>query len=420
MTNDPRFERQLPNLLEDLYLGPSPDYRNDVLARVARTRQRPAWTFPGRWLPMVDFVSHPPAIRRVPWRLIAVIAMIALLIAASAAAYIGSRPRLPTPFGPAANGLVAYSQANTVYTADPVTGSPRAIFTGTTLVNDPWFSSDGTRIAFEEDVPTDSTAGRLFVADADGSNVAEVTPKPISHLQNWDFSTDGRSVVVTAADSGLGSISVAASDGSGVQRLSLGTLSAGNATFRPGGSDILFIGTDPFGAQGLYLIGSDGNHLRTIVPTVVGENFFGDPVWSPDGSHVAFVLSDANKTHIHIVDPNGKQDRLLFSANMPVGQIFDAWPVWSPDGTKLVVQRGDGTTGHYAVARADGTGPVVDIQTPMGGNGANYQWAPDGSVILARPNDDPKRWQLWDPLAGTAKPAPVNAVSFPTWQRLAH
>ena len=52
MTSEARFERQLPAILEDLYLGPSPDYRDEVLATAVRTRQRPAWTFPGRWLPM--------------------------------------------------------------------------------------------------------------------------------------------------------------------------------------------------------------------------------------------------------------------------------------------------------------------------------------------------------------------------------
>ena len=31
MTTEARFERQLPAILEDLYLGPSPDYRDEVL-----------------------------------------------------------------------------------------------------------------------------------------------------------------------------------------------------------------------------------------------------------------------------------------------------------------------------------------------------------------------------------------------------
>src|SRR5690349_19900526 len=51
MTVDARFERELPAILEDLYLGPAPDYRTDVLATAVRVRQRPSWTFPGRWLP---------------------------------------------------------------------------------------------------------------------------------------------------------------------------------------------------------------------------------------------------------------------------------------------------------------------------------------------------------------------------------
>ena len=32
MTTEARFERQLPAVLEDLYLGPTPDYRDEVLA----------------------------------------------------------------------------------------------------------------------------------------------------------------------------------------------------------------------------------------------------------------------------------------------------------------------------------------------------------------------------------------------------
>ena len=52
MTVDRRFERHLPEILEDLYLGPSPMYRDEVLAAAVRPRQRAAWTFPGRWLPM--------------------------------------------------------------------------------------------------------------------------------------------------------------------------------------------------------------------------------------------------------------------------------------------------------------------------------------------------------------------------------
>ena len=42
MTTEARFERQLPAILEDLYLGPTPDYRDEVLAAAtARDSGRP-------------------------------------------------------------------------------------------------------------------------------------------------------------------------------------------------------------------------------------------------------------------------------------------------------------------------------------------------------------------------------------------
>ncbi len=54
MTTEARFERQLPALLEDLYLGPSPDYRDEVLAAASSyataTRRGPSQEGGSPWL----------------------------------------------------------------------------------------------------------------------------------------------------------------------------------------------------------------------------------------------------------------------------------------------------------------------------------------------------------------------------------
>ena len=76
---DQRFERQLPTLLEDLYLGPTPTYRDEVMATAVGSRQRPPWTFPGRWLPMADIASRPAFAPRVPKRTVGVAFVIAKL-----------------------------------------------------------------------------------------------------------------------------------------------------------------------------------------------------------------------------------------------------------------------------------------------------------------------------------------------------
>ena len=57
-------------ILGDLAMGPYPDYIDDVLATTAQRRQRPAWTFPERWLPMVDIARQPVFAPRIPWRAI--------------------------------------------------------------------------------------------------------------------------------------------------------------------------------------------------------------------------------------------------------------------------------------------------------------------------------------------------------------
>jgi len=60
MTTERRLERDLPQILGDLAMGPYPDYIDDVLATTAQRRQRPAWTFPERWLPMDIVTSRVP------------------------------------------------------------------------------------------------------------------------------------------------------------------------------------------------------------------------------------------------------------------------------------------------------------------------------------------------------------------------
>ena len=89
MTSPRRFEHDLPALLADMYVAGTPDYRDDLVQQVARVRQRPAWTFPERWLPMDLTTKAVPGAPRVPWRIVGVLALLAVLLAAMLAVYIG-------------------------------------------------------------------------------------------------------------------------------------------------------------------------------------------------------------------------------------------------------------------------------------------------------------------------------------------
>ena len=254
MTTEGRLTRDLPGILGDLATGPYPEYIEDVLATSATIRQRPAWTFPERWLPMVDLVRQPVLVPRVPWRSIALAIVVLLALLAAAIVYVGSQQRVPAPFGPARNGLIAYAADGDIYTADPASGAATAIVTGPGTDAGPQFSLDGTHLAFARTAAGGTT--QIFVARSDGGGLTLVTPTPVSLAagdsgRGWErykFSPDGRELLI-ATDSGM---TIARTDGSGTTNLEVG-MHADEPTFRPpDGRQILFIGR---GAEtGLFIL----------------------------------------------------------------------------------------------------------------------------------------------------------------------
>ena len=103
-------EGELTQWLETTGTTPRPDYVDDLLTRTARSRQRSAWRFPERWIPM-DLTARAPTItgRQVPLRLIGLVALVVLTLVVGATLFVASQRRLPAPFGPAANGLLVYA-----------------------------------------------------------------------------------------------------------------------------------------------------------------------------------------------------------------------------------------------------------------------------------------------------------------------
>ena len=125
-----RFEQDLPDLLAELAPRAVPDYRDDIVRQTTHMRQRPAWTFPERWLPMSVLTTRASAAPPIRWRIVGLVALLLLTLAAGLAFVAGSQRHLPAPFGLADNGLVTYEVNGDIYTADPVTGVAKAVTTG--------------------------------------------------------------------------------------------------------------------------------------------------------------------------------------------------------------------------------------------------------------------------------------------------
>jgi Tol biopolymer transport system component len=396
-----------------------------VLARTARTRRRPAWLIPERLIPMSAITSTVPA-PRIPWRLLAAAALLILALAVGALLVVGSQQReLPAPFGPAANGLVAYAADGDIYTVDPVTGASRAVVTDPATDRDPVWSLDGTRFVF---LQLGEGGMGLHAARADGRDLTPITPEPLRQIEGYSFSPDGRSLLFSHLNGTTRSLAIAESDGSGIRPLDVGFY-AQAPTFRPpNGTEILFIGGGSLGDSGLYVINADGTDLRALIE-FSSSRHIGEARYSPDGSRIAYYYWDdapAFTVRTHVMSADGTGDRLV---DRQSDALWDAGVAWSNDGTRLAIVRGYTESGYgdtrAAVIPVDGSGPGVETDPSVSVNDeccATYAWSPDDTSILWTPVDAlgrSTRQLLIDPNTGRARPAPWTASSDPTWQRVA-
>lgn len=106
-----------------------------------------------------------------------VVALALLLVLLAAALLLAGGPRLRAPFGPAANGLIAYMSGPQVVVA-PVDGAdPRPITPAADVAGEPVFSPLGRRIAYKLYASPKSPARSvLFTADLETGTSVEVHP----------------------------------------------------------------------------------------------------------------------------------------------------------------------------------------------------------------------------------------------------
>ena len=417
MTTFDRFERDLPELMDELAPAQVPDYFDDMLRRTARTRQRPRLELPRK---VASHGRHRPnrSVRTISWRPIAVLALLMLLIAAALFAYVGSQPRLPSPFGLARNGQIVFSDSTgAIQAADPATGALATVVAGPQPGLDPWFSNDGTRIAFARGT---ESARALFVANADGSGVHQVID-PDLEINWFRWSPTGDPIALFRYGDELDTITIAqVADGTSRQ-LHLG-VNVLDAMWRPSHDQLLVTAetTTTSGAteHGFYVVGADGTGLRPIVVSATAIN---TPTVSPDGATLAYTTWESGaegRIHLVAID-TGVDAGIDFSPSYP---FTDLSPRFSPDGTKLLVERYEGTDYRLTILPVDGKGPVVVLGQPhpQGTDGAVTTFSPDGTKVLATYQDDATTWQF-DVVTGQGEPL---AWSIPqgyaaSWQRLA-
>jgi len=201
------------------------------------------------------------------------------------------------------------------------------------LEDHPAFSPDGTQIAYESEVGSQSD---ILITDFDGTGTINLTNSPNIIEQTPAWSPNGRFIYYG---------------------------------YRPTAQTELDI----------YRERADDTGTPSLIPNVQSATNEFQPEVSPDGTKICYTFGafGSAEADVMVTNVNGSGSPVEISpTDSGMGAVADYDCGWSPDGETIAFTRGAFTAGQLQFAPADDSGPIV----PYGNNSAffdgNVDWAP--------------------------------------------
>ena len=229
----------------------------------------------------------------------------------------------------------------------------------------PRWRSDGRKIAFESNRAGGSN---IFIADADGSNVRQVTFTNDATAPAWH--PDGSQLLYQRSFGNLNfDVYKVNIDGSNPTPVAPTPFEDSLPFWNHEGTTIAFSSRRLEGNTAppdIYPLDSFGNNVVNLTNLPGVEDSW--PNWSPDGSQIVFHSRRDDPTGEEIYRmpaTGGPATRLTFNnvpqTNPVTPTVFDIFPAWSPDGSRIVWNSGRGATNFgevYTMNAVDGSGII--------------------------------------------------------------